>query len=503
MLLALASLCLLAVAGWSLKSGDVGQAIMMAGAMVAGVFTLALVWRRPDIVIYGLFVAAITIETSSLGSGLSLTDKVPVFHNLQTLLPLPGLIANPAELLAMLTIAVLLVKARMVPETRVLVGPLWLPFVVLMAIVVLAVVRGYQGGGDVKIALWGVRAMILMFVAYVLTVSLIRRPEQLRVLFLLVIAGVTLKGLIGIWRFVVDFGARITVEVDTGLPGNSLMAHEESFFFLLAVFLGVLSVLYHFPRRDRQLSLMAAAICLVPLLANQRRVAIAAFVICLLLLMFLMYALEPQRRSTILRMVMLMALIAPMYGALTWNNDSLIAMPTQAIKSQFAPDPRDASSNRYRDIENVNLRATAAQNPLLGVGFGVPMTQEQILPNIRSTYEWYLHLPHNGLLWLAMSTGLLGLTAFTWLVSHAILQAVAALKVLHGDTRYRALFVLSLLSTAMFLTFVLYDQGLMSERIGLFTGVQFGLVAIVPRLLRAGDDGGEITRMKQPALARR
>jgi O-antigen ligase len=472
------------MAVWSLKSGDVGQAIVMAGAIGGAVFAVALVWRRPDIVVYGIFLAAITIESISLGSGLSLTDQVPAFQNLQTILPLPGLILNPVEALALLSIGVLLVKARVEPGTRVLLGPLWLPFLLLMGVLLLGVFRGVQAGGDVKIALWGVRAMILMFIAYVLTVSLIRRPEQLRVLFLLLVAGVMFKGVIGLWRFVVDFGGHISVEVDTGLPGNSLMAHEESFFFLIAAFLAVLAVVYGLPKRDRQLTLMAFAITVIPLLANQRRVAIAAFVIAALLLMVVLYALEPRRRRAIFSMLMLCALILPVYGVAAWNSDSVLAMPAQAIKSQFAPDRRDASSNRYRDIENVNLRATATESPVLGIGFGLPMTQEQILPNIGNSYQWYLHLPHNNLLWLAMTTGLLGLLSFGWLVAGAVLQTVAAIKAVADNASARALFVLSLLTTVLFLTFALYDQGLLSQRICLFMGVQFGLLALAPRLVQ-------------------
>ena len=470
------------MAAWSLKSGDVGQAIAMAGAIVAAVFAVALVWRKPDIVVYGVFLAAVTIETGSLGSGLSLTDKLPAFQNLQTLLPLPGLILNPVEAMALLSIGVLLVKTRVHPETRVLLGPLWLPFALLMGVVLLGVFRGVQGGGDIRIALWGVRAMILMFIAYVLTVSLVRRPEQLRILFLLLVAGVTIKGLVGLWRFVVDFGGQISVEVDTGLPGNSLMAHEESFFFLVAAFMAVLAVVYGLPKRDRQLSLMAFVITVLPLLANQRRVAIAAFVIAAVLLLIVLYALEPRRRRSIVSLLMLCALILPVYGFATWNSDTLIAMPAQAIKSQFAPDRRDASSDKYRDIENVNLRATAQESPLLGIGFGLPMTQEQILPNISRSYDWYLYLPHNNLLWLAMTTGMLGLCVFGWLIASVLVQTVAAVKASATEPRFRALFVLSLLTTAMFLTFALYDQGLLSQRICLFMGVQFGLLALAPRL---------------------
>jgi O-antigen ligase len=482
LLAGLAAACVLAMAGWSLKSGDVGQSIMMAGAIVAGVLAIVLVWRRPVFVVYGLFAAAIVIEGHSLGSGLSLTDRVPAFQPLQTLLPLPGMMATPVEALALLCVAILLIRARVDPATRVLPGPLWLPLLLLMAVIFLGVFRGVQAGGDVKIALWGVRALILMAIAYVLTTSLIRRPEQLRVLFLILVAGVILKGLIGIWRFVIDFGGHISVEVDTGLPGNSLMAHEESFFFLIALFLAVLSTVYRLPKRDRRLSLMAFAITVVPLLANQRRVAIAAFVIAALLLLVVLYALEPERRRAIFSMLMLGALLMLVYGVATWNNDSLIAMPTQAIKSQFVPDRRDASSDEYRDIENTNLRATAKESPLLGIGFGRPMTQERILPDIGRIYAWYLHLPHNNLLWLAMTTGLVGLSVFTWLIASAIFKTVAAVKASAEMPELRAFYVLLLLTTAMFLTFALYDQGLMSQRVCLFMGVQFGLLALAPRL---------------------
>src|SRR5690606_15362869 len=89
LLVALAAFCTLVLAGWTLQSGEVGQAIKLAGALVLGVFAVALIWRRPDLVVYGLFFAAVTIEKSPLGSGLSFTDMVPAFRNIQTLLPLP------------------------------------------------------------------------------------------------------------------------------------------------------------------------------------------------------------------------------------------------------------------------------------------------------------------------------------------------------------------------------------------------------------------------------
>ncbi len=39
------------------------------------------------------------------------------------------------------------------------------------------------------------------------------------------------------------------------------------------------------------------------------------------------------------------------------------------------PDPRDAASNAWRDLEAINVRATIASDPLLGIGFGRPFLQ--------------------------------------------------------------------------------------------------------------------------------
>jgi O-antigen ligase len=122
------------------------------------------------------------------------------------------------------------------------------------------------------------------------------------------------------------------------------------------------------------------------------------------------------------------------------------------------------------------------------------------MPNIGSTYEWYLHLPHNNLLWLAMTTGVLGLSIFAWFIASVVLKTVAAIKATAGDSMVQALFVLCLLSTAMFLTFALYDQGLLSQRVCLFMGVQFGLLALVPRLTQQVNEApsGVLQLSKEP-----
>ena len=152
------------------------------------------------------------------------------------------------------------------------------------------------------------------------------------------------------------------------------------------------------------------------------------------------------------------------------------------VKSTFEPNQRDASSNDYRKIEDTDLKATAKSDPLLGIGFGRQIEQAVPLPDISATYTWYLYLPHNGYLWLGMTTGLIGLVAYEYLMGAAVLKYVAAIKATAAQPEVRALFVLSLLSLVAFAVFVLLDQGIFSKRLAIFVGVQLGLLALAPSL---------------------
>lgn len=484
-LLTVAGAGLLLFAAWVLRSGDVGQALLMAVALAAGLLGMVLVWRNPRAAVYVLFAAAVVVEVHPLGGGLSITDRIPAFHNLQTLLPLPGLILNPVECLVLLSLGVVLLKGRVGRGERVELGSLGLPFALLLAVIALGVVKGITAGGDVRIALWGVRALLLLFLTYLLTVNLVRERGHVRILFAVLVIGVAIKALIGLWRYAVDFGGSIGAQVETGVPGNALMAHTESFFFLMLAFLAVLAFALRLPRRDRRLALIGLLIVLVPLLANHRRVAIAALLLATLALLIVLYALEPSTRRAIVAGVLVAFMVLPAYGALTWNSTSLVALPVQAVKSSFDPDARDASSNHYRDIENHNMRAMARQSPLLGVGFGVPMVQHQVLPDISQSYEWYLYLPHNGLLWLGMTTGIVGLAVFLYFAASLLLRSVAAIRAAEGDAELRCVFIVGLLSVVGYLTFVLFDQGILNERLSIFLGVQAGLLAVAPRLISA------------------
>ncbi|HEX5369138.1 MAG TPA: O-antigen ligase family protein [Dehalococcoidia bacterium] len=478
LLLGFATACALTFFGWALTSADISQAAMLVVALLVLPLGAVLIWRSPIVALYGSFICAVMVESNRLGAGLSLTDRIPAFVDIQSFLPLRGVILTPIECLAFGCIVILLLKKRLTLRG----GPLIAPFGVLLAVLVLGVFRGHEAGGDLKIALWGVRSLFLMFAVYLLTVNLIKTPAQARLLLGMFLVGAAAKGAIGLWRYVVDFHGQVQTS-DTGVAGNALMEHEESFFFLIVLLFVVVAFAFGLSKRDKRLALISSAFVLIPFLANQRRVAIAALILCIVTLAIVIYVFESSRRRGLVKLVSFAAVVLCLYGAWGWSSTSLVATPVQAVKSTFEPNQRDASSNDYRKIEDADLRATAKTDPLLGVGFGLKIQQAQPLPDISDTYTWYLYLPHNGYLWLGMTTGLLGLVAFEYVMGSAVLKSVAAIAATAEQREMRALYVLSLLSIVAFSVFVLLDQGILSDRLAIFVGAQMGLLALAPAFM--------------------
>ena len=159
-----------------------------------------------------------------------------------------------------------------------------------MAVLFLGVLHGVLAGGDATIAVWSIRGMVLMYLAYVRTDNVVQTRCHVRILFWIFIIGVGLKGLLSYWRFFVDLGADLS-RIEAVVGRNSLMAHEETFFFLLAL-LGVLaSFVFRGLNVDRKVWLMTAVLVFLPMLANERRAGIAALVMGVALLLFLAYGL--------------------------------------------------------------------------------------------------------------------------------------------------------------------------------------------------------------------
>jgi len=111
-----------------------------------------------------------------------------------------------------------------------------------------------------------------------------------------------------------------------------------------------------------------------------------------------------------------------LYGAVGWRSSNPIFAPIQALQS--VSDPESDASAEWREHENFNLIYTLTYHPFLGSGFGHEYIEAWYLPDISSTYPQYKYNPHNTILSLLNSAGLLGFAGFfTLLVSGVFLAA--------------------------------------------------------------------------------
>jgi O-antigen ligase len=177
--------------------------------------------------------------------------------------------------------------------------------------------------------------------------------------------------------------------------------------------------------RDRMILLIAAVPVSIVFLDAERRAAVVGLVVAG---GFIGLMLMARNRSRFMKVFPVLFLLTAVYTAAFWNNESQLGFPAQAIKIIVQPDSSteaDASSNLYRDIENLNLNATIRSNPVLGVGFGQPFLQPIPLPDI-SFFEFWLYIPHNSILWVWTKVGFVGFVAFLMSFSLAISNGMRA-----------------------------------------------------------------------------
>lgn len=446
--------------------------------MAALVFPVALLplllWRKPHAGVLGMFGATVMVEQFPYHVGAragAATSRIPFFHAVQ-----PGQGVTPAEALLLALVLVWLMK---VAQT----GSRLLPRSILCVCtgVVLAFVTTYVGVGLArhglfKIALWEIRPFLYLAVMYVLASSLLVRVNATRALMWTVIVGAGFKGLYGLYFW---WGAR-----NTWPRPEAVLAHEESFFFGLFVFLTV--ALWMWDVRGR---MRASATALLPVvvladMANSRRTAWAILGAGLVLLFATGYARLPHRRRLLRRLTPVLLVVCAAYFPLFWNrSDTVAAAPARAARSIVAPDHRDESSNDYREIEAHNLELAVDARSHLGAGFGLPIDYQIEIVDISAVDPMIAYVPHDTVLWIWMRMGLLGAVAFWMMIAAGFIKACQMTRLASVDREAAVLGAVVACGLVGYVVMGKLDLGFAWFRIALCMGVLLGALEARCRVL--------------------
>jgi len=426
------------------------------------------------------------------------TDKLYVYFWPPVL---EGLIERPIGFLFLFMLFVLLCRHAVKREPLLRGGGLILPFVLFLLCVVVAAVYGYVTGGTLKIIVVEIRPFVYFFESYLLAYNLVTQKSQVRGFFWLVIAGAALKALQGIY---------IYVKLHGQLGNNSLMSHEESFFFIGLLFLIVLLCMHYRWWRQLIAALCALPFVLVTLVLNNRRTDYVAFLLALGAAWALMFVMRPQARLLLGTVAALGLLVLGGYVALFANSTAAIGQPARGIVAVFHPsatDVRDQQSNQYRVIEDFDLRYTIArENFLIGMGFGktyfqpVPLTT--VFPDIGQADQYYNYVPHNNIYWVWMRFGAIGFLIFWYLFGSIIVRGSLIARQLRDPyLQIAAIYAVGMTVAEIVVAFA--DYQLFFYRNVIYIGLLAGLLMKLPEVEKNATEAGEIQNGKTLVLPQR
>jgi O-antigen ligase len=366
---------------------------------------LALIAVRPVLAVSLPIAYAIVVEQS--------TPNVLGFYSSQIHDPLPGHM-SPVELLTLLAIVAVMLDA--LRRERMPLGPrhFGAPLALVAAACLLGCILGRSGGASWKTISEQLRLVAPLLIMPWLVVNVIRDAAGLRRALGWLAALIALKALGGIIGVLTGAGEQLG-----GTFGGTVISYYEattnwlSLGYLLAL-VAAFAAGIHTPRWTR----WGGVLVLLSLVLSYRRSfwlaavasAPAIFVIC---------SGRTQRRLILPALAILAAAVwISLSSGLLAETQGPLAQRVQSL----SPTSLQANvEDRYRLDERHNVLADVEEQPLTGLGFGVPWTQRYPLGVQYEGGQQYVHM---GVLWWWMKMGLLGLIAYLLLIGCVVWQGI-------------------------------------------------------------------------------
>jgi hypothetical protein len=262
---------------------------------------------------------------------------------------------------------------------------------------------------------------------------------------------------------------------------ESLLSHEESVFFGIFMVLAVGLWVYGQRGALRTTATALLPFVLIANMANSRRTAWPIVMLGLVVFLAITWVTHPEKRRAVGPVLVMLSIASAVYFPLYWNKTGggTLSQPARAVRSTVSPDPRDESSNLYREQENANLKLNIQQAGPLGKGFGTPINYILPIVDVSNFDPMIKFIPHNGGLWIWMRLGLQGEIAFWVLVGTAV---IAACRLARSADALLGLF--GALTVSAIIGYILQgyqDLGFANMRVAVVMGCLIGCVEAASR----------------------
>ena len=379
--------------------------------LVGGTALVLLTMRWPEFGILSLV---------ALLSGLISVSWLPV-------LPLGPVSLNISDILIMILLALVFLRATTQPSFGLYSSPLVLPLFLFIGAILLsaanAIVVHHVG---FNIVLRTVR-MLALWIVFVPTLQLVRDEKALRRLLtgLLVFTGLLLIGIL----FPNKFEPLLAVEeraAGTGAAAYSdltrlYFAGDVVLYSMIPVTVASLATLKHGKQLWR-ISLLGLLLFWA-FRTQFRNYWLTLGVGCLLLLGFLS---ATERMRLVRRMAPAAVVGALLVGMLVVSQPKAVEQVTYVVTDRVGSLLRDPvkreGSLQWRVIETRYALQQITRNPLLGVGLGNSYRPPMVSEAETMYSGWANRYVENGYLYVAVMMGLVGLLPFLWLCTAYLLR---------------------------------------------------------------------------------
>jgi O-Antigen ligase len=378
-----------------------------------------------------------------------------------------GLILNPLEVLAAVTLLAWLMRSLEDRSWRFVRGRLLWPIVIFTGFVLAGYVRGIGAGGDKRIAVFEGRALFYVLIVYVLVTNLLTTRRQYVRLVMTAFVGVAIQSI-------------FSLEYYRGLPPQrrasleTLSEHSATIPMAALFVLFACAVMFKCSRWMRWTTFVLGIPVMWAFLLSQRRAAMVALFVGLFIVIAVMFQ---RRRRAFWFVAPTFAILATGFVIATWHAQGALGLPSQAVKTVLFPgqlSEADTSSDLYRQIESHDLYFTIQADRVFGMGFGRPFLQPIPLPDI-SFFEFWQYIPHNSVLWIWIKMGFLGFVAMLFMFARSVQLGARSVALVRSNDHV-AFVVVGLTYVVMFLTFAYVDIA-WDPRSTVFLGLSMALCA--------------------------
>jgi hypothetical protein len=441
--------------------------------------TIILTFSNPIYGFYILLFLTLLLEQYKMGRLALFTDRLGEFFfgNLNNFLPFYFPMNALEILLALILVASIIRKVTKPYLKENYKNVLLFPTLLFLLTIAWFEAYGLIRGGNWKVSLWEIRALIYLCILIFLIPHLISNKKEISIIIWIFIVAIGFKALQGLYRYIFLLRGDLS-------SVRAITAHEDALFFASMFILLLGFYLFNVSNLQRKALIALTPIMFLTFVLTNRRVCYVALILGL---GFLTAIVPREKKKILAKFLISLVLVIFIYVPLFWNSSSKLAMPVQAVKSIFKPTARDIHSNLYRRYEEINLMASINENLLLGTGFGQKYRMVVSLSEIGYSLRDYI--PHNEILWIWVKTGTVGFAIFWIFIGSIIIKCCNLVKKLN-EGYFKAVALTTAILVIMQLVVSYADLQLTFYRNMVYMGTLIGMTLKVESLERARECNG-------------